>query len=143
MIRMSAAAWQQIAAAARAAYPEECCGLLVGVGGGEGGGEVRVTRIVECENVAAPSRRDRFEIDPRRQFAVLRGLRGSAEAIVGHYHSHPDAAAAPSAQDCRQIFDPCLIWLIVAVDGEHCEAAAYRPQATAAAFTPVALVIGP
>lgn len=142
MIRIASAAWQRIAAAARAAYPEECCGLLVGVDEG-GDGEVRVTRVVECENVATPSRRDRFEVDPRRQFALLRSLRGTDEAIVGHYHSHPDAAAAPSAVDCRGIFDPRLIWLIVAVDGERCEAAAYRPQATAATFTPVALVIGP
>lgn len=141
MIRIPAAAWQAIAAAARAAYPEECCGLLVGVNADEDGA-VRVTGVVATENVASPSRRDRFEIDPQRQFALLRALRGTREAIIGHYHSHPDAAAVPSAVDRQRILDPGLIWVIVAVDGERIEGAAWRPIAAGSGFAPMALIVG-
>lgn len=102
-------------AAAQAAYPEECCGLVVGRP--TGGAAWRATRLVPAANLAADRRRS-FELDPAAHFAVLRGLREAApggEQLLGHYHSHPDAAAAPSERDRAQAHDPDMIWLIIAV----------------------------
>ncbi len=142
MIRLSAADWQLIVEAARKAYPEECCGLLVGtVDCADGGAAARVTRVIAGENVATPSRRDRFEVDPRQQFAVLRALRGTGEVIVGHYHSHPDAEAVPSAVDRERIFDPRLFWVIVAVNQHDISGAAWLPDAAASTFMRVPLVV--
>jgi proteasome lid subunit RPN8/RPN11 len=144
VIRLSSADWQRIAEAARRAYPEECCGLLVGtVDETDGRAAARVTRVLATENVATPSRRDRFEIDPRQQFALLRALRGTGEAIIGHYHSHPDAEVAPSAVDRDRIFDPRLFWLVVAVSPPRISGAAWLPDAAATTFVPVPLVIEP
>ena len=104
----------RIEALARDAFPYECCGLLIGVGRNPDSA-VRVTRIAESRNLAAPERMDRFEIDPALQFSLMRELRGSDEAIIGVYHSHPNGRATPSPRDLEDARDPSLIWLVTAV----------------------------
>ena len=61
-IRFSAGQIDQIGAEAEAAYPEECCGLLVGVLKGH---VYEVSRVVASPNVAETRARDRFEVDPQ------------------------------------------------------------------------------
>lgn len=96
-----------------ASYPEEACGLIVGRVSARGLAEAN--RIEPSANVASGGRRDRFEIDPALRFKVERALRGTDEAIIGHYHSHPDHPARPSASDLASAFEPDLAWLIVSV----------------------------
>ena len=105
---------RRIRAAAEEAYPAECCGLLVGRRDGQGG--VEVTAIEPSPNVAA-SGNDRFEVDPRVRLDVMRALEGGPEDIIGHYHSHPDHPAEPSARDLEMAFEPDLVWVIAAVVG--------------------------
>jgi proteasome lid subunit RPN8/RPN11 len=97
-------------------YPFEGCGLLIGYLGEDG---VRVTRSLACPNVAEKSlQTHRFVIDPRAVLNVRRSLRGTAETIVGFYHSHPDSPAAPSSTDMEFIrLWPETVWLIVPVRG--------------------------
>jgi proteasome lid subunit RPN8/RPN11 len=99
---------------AASAYPFEGCGLLIGYLGEDG---VRVTRALPCPNLAAREEQThRFVIDPRAVVNVRRSLRNTAESIVGFYHSHPDAPAAPSATDMEYIrLWPETVWLIVPV----------------------------
>ena len=98
---------------AEAAYPNEACGLLVGRRRARG--VLRVGRVAESENVAKGRRRDSFEIDPALRFEVERELRETGGEIVGHYHSHPDHPARPSARDLAQAYEPEFAWLIVGV----------------------------
>jgi proteasome lid subunit RPN8/RPN11 len=110
---------------AEAAYPNEACGLLVGRH--RPAGVLAVTRAVESENLAAGPQRDSFEVDPALRFRLERALRGSREAIIGHYHSHPDHPARPSARDLAQAHEPELAWLIIQVEaGEAAACAAFR-----------------
>jgi proteasome lid subunit RPN8/RPN11 len=106
--------------AARAAYPEECCGLLVGQGN-------RVTRLVPTHNVHETPRRF-FTIDPAVQFATLRDLRDlkNGEEVIGHYHSHPDGPAEPSARDLAEAADPEALWIVI--DPRKGELGAFRPR---------------
>lgn len=113
MIELSAADLELIRAAAARAYPNECCGLLVGRREAD---RVTVSRIVPADNVARERQRDRFEIDPKVRIDTERAVRGTGEAVVGHYHSHPDHPAAPSATDANMVYEPDLIWVIVSVD---------------------------
>lgn len=106
--------------AAAVAYPCECCGLLVGGPAVGSDGDTTVSRVVPTLNRAAVPRRA-FEVDPAVHIALLRTLRERAkeggepvERVIGHYHSHPDAPAIPSARDQAQATEPGTIWLIVA-----------------------------
>ena len=104
---------EAVTAHAESAYPAECCGLLVGTA--EDCRAWRVRRVVPSRNLAPADRRDRFEIDPALQLDLQRELRGTAEAIVGVYHSHPDGQPMPSATDLESAWQPGLVWLIAAV----------------------------
>lgn len=120
MIRIAQPLLDQITAAAEAAYPLECCGLLTGRGAV--GGALEVLRVVPSANLAAGDRRDSFEVDPQVRFDLMRELGeiGDAapgdERIIGHYHSHPDHPAEPSARDLEMAFEPDMVWIIVGVD---------------------------
>lgn len=138
---------------AAAAYPLECCGLLVGSrepGPASGAGVTRVSRILPTPNRSATPRRA-FEVDPAMHIALLRALREQTpnaapirEQVIGHFHSHPDAPAVPSARDVAQAMDPDAVWLIVAASAVGAaEIAAWQAMGDAAGaigFRPMAVV---
>ena len=129
----------QITAAAEAAFPHECCGLIAGRSGSRSG-EVLVSRVVASENVTVRKREDSFEIDPQVRFDLMRALDGTDERIVGHYHSHPGAAANPSATDLSMAYETDLIWVIVSVmDGRAVDTRAHGVDEDRAAFHPMPL----
>ena len=132
---------KQITEAAEAAYPEECCGLLVGRS--EPSGDRVVMRVIASPNVVEGGARDRFEVDPQVRFDVQRALEDGLERIVGHYHSHPDHAAQPSGRDLEMAWEPDLVWLIVAVyDGRASETTAHLLDRDAGRFRPIRLATG-
>ena len=136
-VTLIAADAEALRAAARAAYPDECCGLLVG----EGEAVVRVTEVVPTANVAENPRRA-FAIDPQAQFDLLRQARASARRVVGHFHSHPDGPAQPSVHDLAMAFDPVALWLVLAASAEGVSAprAFRRPEGEAFIEVPVKVV---
>lgn len=111
--------------AAAAAYPNECCGLLVG----EGEDVVTVTDVVPTANTADDPRRA-FAIDPQDQFNLLRATRGTPRRVVGHYHSHPDGSPSPSRHDLAMAYDPAALWVVVAASraGASSPRAFCRPE---------------
>ena len=106
-------------AAARAAYPDECCGLLEGVRDGD---RFHVTALHPARNLAARS--DRFEIDPVDHIAAQRTARANGRSIIGCYHSHPDGVARPSQTDAAGAAQEDFLWAIVA--GEELGCFVYR-----------------
>lgn len=113
-VRLGPIAADVVGESCASGYPLEACGLLIGTVDGK---RTTVTRALRCPNVAPPEgRTHRFSIDPRVVINVRRSLRGGPEAIVGFFHSHPDAAAAPSRTDLEFIhLWPEVVWLIVPV----------------------------
>ncbi|HEX5758248.1 MAG TPA: M67 family metallopeptidase [Thermoanaerobaculia bacterium] len=97
------------------AYPEECCGVLLGRVTGE---RVEVDRVVPAANEREESRGNRFVIGPETVLEAQRSARDAGLEIVGYYHSHPDHPARPSEFD-REHAWPGLSYLIVAVTGGH------------------------
>ncbi len=137
---LSAADYAAISMAARLAAPAEACGLLVGRRRERS--VVEVARVVPAANMLAgvPGR---FELDPRVRLATEKALRGTDQAIIGHWHSHPGGSVHPSATDAAMAYEPDLIWLIVAVDGAgRIEAGAYRPVAAGDGFCRLDLRVG-
>lgn len=142
MIRFTPPQLKAIVDAAEAAFPAECCGLIVGVA--EGADAVRVTAVHPSPNLAlaATGRRDRFEVDPRLRLRLHRELRGGAEAVIGLYHSHPGHPPEPSATDLAMAWEPELIWVIVAVaEGQAIQVAAHRLAPEGRRFIPVPLAL--
>ena len=138
MIRLPPELARRIRDAARAAYPDECCGLLIGHAEGD---IIVVDEVAESFNLSA-SPRDSFEIDMRLRLTLQKRLRGTGRHIIGHYHSHPDAPAAPSERDRQQAWEPDMIWLIAGVQaGAVGELNAFRLNEAAARFDPVPLVM--
>lgn len=120
---IAAAALETVAAAARTALPDECCGLLEGTRLDPACW--RITAAHPAANIAPPPRHDRFEVDPAVHLKLQQALRGTGRAVVGHYHSHPTGIAQPSAADWAQVADPNLVWLIAATDGDDMHIAAF------------------
>ena len=126
--------------AAEAAYPDECCGLLVGRVRRDG--RVLVREAHASRNLAEDPRRA-FEVDPRVQFALLRRLRGGPDDVIGVYHSHPDLGAEPSATDLARAWEPGLIWLITSVlGGQAVLTTAHRLSADRSRFRRLGLATG-
>jgi proteasome lid subunit RPN8/RPN11 len=120
MIEIPSDLLKRIVEDAEASYPDECCGLLIGAAR-------RVTRVEPSTNVVEQRTRDRFEIDPQRRIDLERALRGTAECIMGVYHSHPDALPYPSSHDREMAWEPALIWLITSViDGQAIHTTAHE-----------------
>ncbi len=129
--------------AAEASYPDEACGLLVGAD--QPGGIITVSQVEPTANVASDDTGKRFDIDPRARIALARGLRGGAQRVIGHYHSHPDHPALPSRQDLEGAFEPDLVWLITSVvAGRARDTTGWRLDSAGGCFRPMILqVVGP
>ena len=144
MLVLGRAKLRDIVIEAESAYPDECCGLLVGRSTDS---EIIVTRIVPSPNLAVddsggPRRSDRFEVDPEVRLAVMRACEGTDQALVGHYHSHPDHPAQPSDHDLEMALEPDLVWLIIAVEnGKAGQATAHRLDETGRRFREIGLRI--
>ena len=94
--------------AARAAAPQEACGLLLGRNESR---RIVLSAYVPSPNIADDPTR-RFEVDPAIRLRLQRETRDGGESMVGLYHSHPAGAAAPSATDRECLYEPGLVWLI-------------------------------
>jgi proteasome lid subunit RPN8/RPN11 len=92
---------------ARETYPNECCGALVGDGGG-------VMHAVPLPNTTEEGPRRRFLVRPsdyREAEQAAARLKGE---LLGFYHSHPDAPARPSQYDLDHAW-PVFFYVIVSV----------------------------
>lgn len=130
-----------ILAEAATAYPNECCGLLVGRWNGD---ELTITEAHPSANVTEGDPRRGFEIDPKLRFQLMRAAEARADGtdIVGHWHSHPDHPAEPSARDLAMVYEPDFVWLLLSsTAGGAGGLGAFRPAADASAFVPVDLRI--
>lgn len=135
-MRLSAAAAQAIRNHARADYPDEACGLLIG----PVGPAAIVDQAVPSANQAGSDRGHRFEIDMALYLRLQRDLRGSGRRILGIYHSHPDGPASPSARDVAGAWSDHHLWLIMAVAASGIvEVAGWQPLGRGRGFAPVRL----
>lgn len=122
MIALRAKTLAAIREHGREAYPEECCGALLGV---ETNGTARVARVERIENARREERRRRYRIEPLEYARVERLADAEGLSVLGFYHSHPDHPAVPSEYD-REHGLPFFHYVVVAVGAESSgEAASY------------------
>jgi proteasome lid subunit RPN8/RPN11 len=140
MIALRAGLLARIEGAAVAAYPSECCGLLVGRDGVDGAR--MVSRVVPSPNIATvPTRR--FEIEPRLWLDLTVSLEGGPDRIVGLYHSHPDGGATPSPTDRESAWEPGQVWFITAMAaGKALGTRAFLFEDTETGFREISMTCG-
>jgi len=98
MVIVAADAEREILRHARAALPEECCGVLVGTAAN---GQWKVVAAAAVGNVSGGDRQRRYEADPRGILRADAEARRQGLDVIGFYHSHPEGEGRPSAEDLR------------------------------------------
>ncbi len=122
MITLDPRALEAIREHGREAYPEECCGALLGTAVN---GWARVARAARMENARRDERRRRYVIEPLEYARVERQADTESLSVLGFYHSHPDHPAVPSEYD-REHGLPFFHYVVLSVGaGVPGEAASY------------------
>lgn len=108
---------------AKQVYPEECCGLLLGLTEPEGNRLVEVRAVQnawdeqiasEMEANSSVTKARRYWISPEEMLVAMRDARDRGMDIIGIYHSHPDHPALPSECD-RQLAWPQYSYVILSI----------------------------
>jgi len=113
MLNLSAKEEKMIRAAGEKAYPNECCGVMIGEIGKDG------VKTVKCVQAIENSWEDgeqyhRFLITPEDIMRAEQTARSMKLDVVGFYHSHPDCEAVPSEYDKNHAL-PFYSYVIVSV----------------------------
>lgn len=119
-LMLSSELHRQIELEGAAAFPNECCGILIGRDLKEGPSPRRlVEKLVAGKNAfEADEQYHRFSIDPRAQLRAEREAEAAGLTVLGFYHSHPNHPARPSDYD-RDHGWPFYSYVIVSVmDGK-------------------------
>ena len=132
MTTISQAALHDVRRHCREAYPDECCGVIVGM---DGGG----TRVIRVRNIQDEMHEKDPLAYPRTARTAYTGhpadLRAALDladepgcSLVAFYHSHPDHDAYFSAEDTAQATPfgepsyPEALQLVVSVRGRSVQA---------------------
>lgn len=108
-IELTRAVIERVLSESAQAFPEEACGLLLGVAD-------RIEQAIPTDNVH-PSPRTHFEIDPQALVDAHRTARGGGPQVLGYYHSHPSGPAEPSATDRAFANGDGQVWAIAGEGG--------------------------
>ncbi|HEY2016908.1 MAG TPA: M67 family metallopeptidase [Bryobacteraceae bacterium] len=132
MIRIEPEAWEAMVSHARQAYPNECCGAMIG-SLADDGKQVRVA--MPLENAFEGAQAARYELRPQDLLAADKAARERSMDLIGIYHSHPDCDAYFSKTDLENSC-PWYSFVVLSIQkGEFHHANSWLPNAeqTAAA----------
>ena len=108
------------------AYPNECCGALLGLPGADDLKEVRALLPLDNRREGEAAR-TRFLVTADDYRAADQAARAQGLEIVGFYHSHPDHPAQPSEFD-RDHALPWYSYIVVRVARREDGQAGGAPQ---------------
>lgn len=95
-----------------AAFPDECCGFLLGKENPTG--HRSITGILVVNNAKEGDKRRRFEIAPLDYIRAEQYAEEQELLLLGVYHSHPNHPAIPSEHD-RVAAQPFFSYVILSV----------------------------
>ena len=126
MIRVAGEPWREMVAHARATYPDECVGAMLGR---VEDGEKEVLIAMRLQNASAGSQRARYELRPEDLLAADKEARRQGLDLVGIYHSHPDCGAYFSETDLKNSC-PWYSFIVLSIQkGEFDHANSWLPNA--------------
>ncbi|MGQ0551144.1 MAG: Mov34/MPN/PAD-1 family protein [Armatimonadota bacterium] len=95
---------------AQAEYPNECCGLLAGVG-------TRVAHLFRGRNIdQSPFT---YRLDPHEQLQFFKDIDARGLELLGIYHSHTRSAPYPSRTDVGKAHYPDVAYVIVSLQDRN------------------------
>lgn len=125
---------EAIARHAERAFPEECCGTLLGRD--EDDGTRVIVDVLPVENTKGEERERRYLIEPRALLDAERDARRRGLDVVGIYHSHPNHPSRPSEFD-RVHAMPFWSYVIVScMEGRAASLESWRLTEDRTAFDP-------
>ena len=101
-------------------YPDEICGIMLGMQA-----EHVVTEVHRARNIIVERSRDRYEIDPRDHIRIQREADSKGVDIVGYYHSHPDHPAQASRFDTERAWAGYVYVIVSIAEGKPVDANAF------------------
>jgi proteasome lid subunit RPN8/RPN11 len=125
-VKISAELLEAMSALGENAYPNEGCGILLGVLGEE----IKVLEVRLGTNLREDgdpgnilpekddrehTARDRYVLDPRDILKAEKDARELGIDVVGFWHTHPDHPAHPSRYDAEHAW-PEYVYVIMAID---------------------------
>lgn len=106
MLRIPRSIHDDMIAHALEGSPLEVCGILAG----QDGAVEALYRVTNSDASAT-----HFSMELKEQFAVVKDLRVRGLKLLAVYHSHPQTAARPSAEDVRLALTPDVSYVIVSL----------------------------
>ena len=126
MIRIESEPWRQMVEHARATYPNECCGAMIG---SVDDGQKLVRVALPLANAYEGAQQARYELRPEDLLHADREARGRNMDLVGIYHSHPDCGAYFSETDLKNSC-PWYSFVVLSIQkGEFDHANSWLPNA--------------
>jgi proteasome lid subunit RPN8/RPN11 len=113
MLKLNEQVYDAIRRHGEEAYPDECCGVLLG----QSANDVNeVEEAVRAGNIRTDSAHNRYQIAPQELVKIQRQGRERGLDIVGFYHSHPDHPARWSKTDFAEAHWLGCSYVITAVE---------------------------
>jgi proteasome lid subunit RPN8/RPN11 len=116
-----------IVAHARAGYPNEACGLVIGDAPAADGGQAR--RFEATRNRAGSPYR--YEIDPEDLLRLTVSTDDAGEAFWAIVHSHVASPAVPSPTDVGLAFYPDALYILVSLAAAEADPTSGAPSVRA------------
>jgi len=109
MLILPKAVYDQLRQHGEAAYPRECCGILLG-------GADRTAAVAIPAQNASNHPWNHYEVAPLDLIRAERKAREAGLQIIGFYHSHPDHPAYWSVTDLAEAHWIGCSYVITAID---------------------------
>jgi len=142
-LRISGPLAEKIRAHGAQTYPHECCGALLGRGGGAADPEAarEVLALFPLVNRHGESPRNRFIVTAEDVLEADKAAQVKGLEVIGWYHSHPDHPARPSQFDQDHAW-PWYSYIIVSVHhGSPQDMTSWRLNDDREAFSPEGIEI--
>ena len=126
MIRIETEPWTAMVAHARATYPNECCGAMLG---SIDAYEKTVHAAAPLDNAFAGEQARYYQLRSEDLLAADKAARERGMALIGIYHSHPDCGAYFSETDLKNSC-PWYSFVVLSIQkGEFDHANSWLPDA--------------
>jgi len=110
---------------ARATYPNECCGAMLGTTDGE---KKIVVESIQLRNAFEGAQAARYELRPEDLLAADKAARERSMDLIGIYHSYPDCDAYFSKTDLQNSC-PWYSFVVLSIkQGEFDHANSFLPN---------------